>query len=165
MLGMSRVKLAQLWMTSIVEMWSYSLKLSLWPNCTPRYLMLLLHAISCSPSIILRYLKDLWSVSSNASVFSRDISRLLLSNQRFTRHRLWLILSPWFPTSSAAHTTSTLSVKPKMLLPTGRYMRRKSSYMTFHTSGPSRNPWRALHVICSLRNHLLPSYITYLLII
>ena len=100
-------------------------------NCTPRYLMLFFHLISCSPRTILGYLKDLLSVTSKASVFSGAIFRHLLSNERFAHHRLSLILSSRILTSSAAHTTNASSAKPMMLVPAGNSMRRKSSYMTF----------------------------------
>ena len=45
---------------------------------------------------ILGYLKDLLSVISKVSVFSGAILRHLLSNQRFARYRLSLILSSGF---------------------------------------------------------------------
>ena len=70
-----------------------SLKLSLRSNCTPRYLMLFFHSISCSPRAIFGYWKDLLSVTGRASVFSGSIFRSLLSNQSFARHRVSLILS------------------------------------------------------------------------
>ena len=97
-------------------------------------------------------------------VFSGAIFRPLLSNQRITRHKISLILSSRIPMSSAAHTTSALSAKPMMLIPAGSSKRRKSSYVTFQTSGPTRDPWRAPHVISSLRDHVTPSYITHLLL-
>ena len=52
------------------------------------------------------------------------------------------IIDPQFQNStvSAAHTTSASSAKPMMLVPAGRSMRRKSSYMTFQTSGTTRDP-------------------------
>ena len=90
---------------------------------------------------ILGYLKDLLSMIINASVFSGAIFRHPLSKQRFARHRLSLILSSRILTSSAAHMTSASSAKPIMLDPAGRFMRRKSSYMTFQTSGPTGDPW------------------------
>ena len=86
-----------------------------------------------SPRTIFGYLKDLLSMTSKASVFSGAIFRHLPSNQRFARHRLLLILSSRIVTSSAAHTTSASSAKPMMLVPAGRSMRRKSSYMKFPT--------------------------------
>ena len=46
-----------------------------------------------------------------------------------------------------------------------RSKRRKSSYMTFQTSGPTRDPWEAPHVISFLRDHLSLSYITYLFVV
>ena len=61
----------------------------------------LFHSISCSPSTIFGYLKDLLSVTSKASDFSRAIFRHLLSNQRYARHRLSLILSSRVLTSLA----------------------------------------------------------------
>ena len=75
---------------------------------------------------------DLLSVTSKAPVFSGSIFKPLLSNQRFMRHRLSLILSSRIPTSSAAHTTSASSAKPMMLVPAGSSKRRKSAYMTFN---------------------------------
>ena len=83
-----------------------STKLSLRSNCTPRYFILVFHSTSCSPRTILRYWKDLLSVTSKASVFSGAIFRPLLSNQRFDCRRILLILSSRIPTSSVAHTTS-----------------------------------------------------------
>ena len=58
----------------------------------------------------------------------------------FLFFRLSLILSSRIPMSSAAHTTSASSAKLMMLVPAGRSMRRKSSYMTFQISGPTRDP-------------------------
>ena len=92
--------------------------------------MLFFHSISCSLRTIFGYWKDLLSVTGKASVFSRDLFRHLQSNQRFVRHRLSLILSSRILTSSAAHTASASSAKPMMLVPAGRSMRRKSSYMS-----------------------------------
>ena len=51
------------WMVLFVAIRRCSLKLSLPSNCTPRYLMLLLHVTSYSPSTICKYLKDLQSVT------------------------------------------------------------------------------------------------------
>ena len=124
--------------------------------------MLFFHSILCSPRTIFGYWKDLLSVTSKAFVFSGTIFRSLLSNQCFARQRLSLILSSRIPTLSAAHTTSASSEKPMMLVPAGRSMRRKSSYMMLQKSGPTRDPWGAPHVISSLRDHLSPSYITHL---
>ena len=42
-----------------------------------------------------------------------------------------------------------------LLVPAGRLMRGKSSYMTFFTNGPTHNPWGAQHVISSLRDHFV----------
>ena len=77
----------------------------------------------------------------------------VLSIQLGSEHRDWtlcpspgwgfihsLILSSGILTSSSAHTTSASSMKPIMLDPAGRPMRRKSSYMTFQTSGHTREP-------------------------
>ena len=104
MFGISRAKFAPNWMALAAAIFRSSPKLSLRSSCTPKYLMLLLHSTSCSPKTILGYWKDLLSVTSKASVFSWTIIRHLLSNQRFTCHRLSLILSSRIPTSSAAHT-------------------------------------------------------------
>ena len=65
---------------------------------------------------------------SEASVFSGAIFRPLLANQRFARHRLLLILSSRILMSSAAHTSAS-SAKLMTLVPAGRSMRRKSSYI------------------------------------
>ena len=140
MLGMSRVRAAPHWMTLAVATCRCLPKLSLRSNYTPKYLMLFFHSISCSPRTIFGYWKDLLSVTSKISVFSGAIFRHLLSNQRFARQRLSFILSCRIPTSSVAHTTSASSAKPMMLVPAGRSMRRKPSYMTFRTSGPTRDP-------------------------
>ena len=140
MLGISQAKLASHWMALFVAIRRCSPKLSLRSNFTPRYLILLLHVTSYSRSTIFGYLKDLLSVASKASVFSEPISRLLLSNKRFIRHKLSLILSSRILTSLAANTTSGSSAKPIILIPVGRSKRRKSSYITFQTSGPTRGP-------------------------
>ena len=160
MLGTSRVKFAPHWMALAVAICRCSPKLSLRSNCTPRYFILVFHSTSCSLKTILGYWKDLLSVTSKASVFSGAICRPLLSNQCFARYRLSLILSSKILTSSAPHTTSALSAKPMMIVATGR----KSSYMTFQISGPTRDPWEAPHVISSLRNHFSPLFITHLLL-
>ena len=120
MLGMSRVRTTPHWMALAVAICRCSPKLSLRSNCTPRYLMLFFHLISCSPRAIFGYWKDLLSVNSKASVFSGAIFRPLLSNQRFARHRVSLILSSRILTLSAAHTSSATSAKPMMLVPAGR---------------------------------------------
>ena len=117
---------------------------------------------SCSPRTILGYWKDLLSVTSKASVFSGEIFRYLLSNQRSARHRLSLKLNSRILTSSAPHTTSASSAKTMMLVPASRSMRRESSYMTFQTSGSTCIPWGAPHVISSLRADLSPSNINHL---
>ena len=130
MFGISRAKFAPHWMTLAAAIFRCSPKLSLRSSCTPKYLMLGFHSTSCSARTILGYWKDLLSVTSKAAVFSGAILRSLPSNQRFARHRLSLILSSTIPTSSAAHTTSTSSAKPTMLVPAGRSMCMKSSYMT-----------------------------------
>ena len=126
------------------------------------YLLLFVYTTSCSPRTIFVYWKDLLSVTSKASLFSGAIFKPLLSNQRFARHRLLLILRSRVPTSLAAHTTSASSVKSMMLIPVvGRPMRRKSWCMTFHTSGTTRDPWGAPHVISPLWDHLPPSVAVY----
>ena len=117
MLGMSRVRVAPHWMALAVAICRCSLKLSLRSNCTPRYLMLFFHSISCSPRTIFGYWKDLVSVTSKASVFSGAIFRHLPSNQRLARHTLSLILSSRILTLSAAHATSASSAKSTMLVP------------------------------------------------
>ena len=78
--------------------------------------------------------------SGKPSLSSRRDFWPLLSNQRFARHRLSLIYSSRIPALSAAHTTNASSAKPMNLVPAGRSMRRKSSYITFQTSGPTRDP-------------------------
>ena len=139
MLGMSRVRAALHWMAFAAAIFRCSPKLSLRSSITPRYLMLVFHSTSCSPRMILGYRKYLLSVTSKDSVFSGAIFRPLLSNHRFARQRLSLILSSRIVTSSAVHTTSASSAKPMMLVPAGKSMRRKSSYMTFQTSEPTRD--------------------------
>ena len=133
-------------------------KLSLRSNCTPRYLILVFHSTSCSSRTILWYWKDLLSVTSKASIFSGTILRLLLSKQLSAHHRHSLILTFRILMSSAPYTTSSLSAKPVILVPAGRCMRGKSSYMTFQTSGPTRGPWGAPNVISSLRPFVALAY-------
>ena len=140
MLGISRAKFAPHWIALAAAIFRCSQKLSLRSSCAPRYLMLVFYSSSCTPRTILGYWKDLLSVKSKALVFSRAIFSPLPSYQRFTRHRHPLILSFRILTSSAAHTTIASSAKPTMLILAGRSMRRKSSYMTFQTSGPTRDP-------------------------
>ena len=108
-------------------------------NCTLRYLILFFHTTLCSPRTIFRYWKDLLSVTIKASVFSAAIFRPPLFNQRFSCHRLSLILSYRIPTSSAGGMASASSAKPMTLVRAGRSMCMKSSYMTFHTSDPTHN--------------------------
>ena len=136
MFGLSQSKLAPHWMALSVTIYRCSPKLRLQSNCTPRYLILFIHTAFCSQRTIFGYWKDLLSVTS---IFSGTIFRRLLSNQRFACHRFSLILSPRILTPSAAHTITALSVQPIILIPLGRSMRRKSSHMTFHTSGPARD--------------------------
>ena len=164
MLGMSRVRAALHWMALAVAICRCLPELSLRFNCTPRYLMLFFHSISCSPRTIFVYWKDLQSVTSKASVFSAAIFRHLISNQRFVRRRLSLIFSSRILTSSATDMTSQAFAKPMILVPAGRSMHRKSSFMTFRATGPTRDPCGVPHVIFSLRDHLSRSYINHLLL-
>ena len=106
----------------------------------------------------------------------RVSSDLYLSAINFTNGLFWFtvvnnssiirspetLLSSRITTSSAAHTTSTSSAKPMTLVPAGKSMRRKSSYMTFHTSNPIRDFWEEPRIISSLKDHLAPSYTTHL---
>ena len=59
MLGTRRAKLAPHRLALFIAIWMCSPKLSFRSNCTPMYLMRLLHATSFSLSTIFRYLKDL----------------------------------------------------------------------------------------------------------
>ena len=91
-------------------------KLRLLSNRTPGYLILFFHTTSCSPRTISGYWKELLSVISKASIFS---GAPLLSNQRFARQKLPLILGSGISNSSAARTRSASSVKPKTLISGG----------------------------------------------
>ena len=138
MLGMSQVKLAPHWISLAAAIWRCSPKLSLRSNCAPQYFMLLFNAVSRPPSTIFGYSKDL--LTSKASVISRAIFRPLLFNNSFARYRLLLISSSRISTSLETQTTNS-SAKPMILIPAGRSMRKKSSYITFHTNSSARDPW------------------------